>query len=151
MAATALKEVGVDLAESLARMRSVTGVAGRYTVRSWRGRHVRLLLAKNPAGFGALLSMVPSEPVDVWVAINANVADGRDPSWLYDVAFEELAGHVVWCLGSRRLDLATRLDYARVNYRIVNDFSDLPTTATPVDLLANYTAFQEWMARSRPC
>jgi UDP-N-acetylmuramyl tripeptide synthase len=151
MAATALKEVGVDLAESLPRMRSVTGVAGRYTVRSWRGHHVRLLLAKNPAGFGALLSMVPSEPVDVWVAINANVADGRDPSWLYDVAFEELAGHVVWCLGSRRLDLATRLDYAGVNYRIVDDFSDLPTTATPVELLANYTAFQEWMSRSRPC
>jgi UDP-N-acetylmuramyl tripeptide synthase len=151
MAATALKEVGVDLAESLPRMRSVTGVAGRYTVRSWRGHHVRLLLAKNPAGFGALLSMVPSEPVDVWVAINANVADGRDPSWLYDVAFEELAGHVVWCLGSRRLDLATRLDYAGVNFRIVDDFSDLPTTATPVELLANYTAFQEWMSRSRPC
>jgi UDP-N-acetylmuramyl tripeptide synthase len=151
LAATALKEVGVDLAQSLPRMRSVTGVAGRYTVRSWRGHRVRLLLAKNPAGFGALLSMVPPDPVDVWVAINANVADGRDPSWLYDVAFEELAGHLVWCLGARRLDLATRLDYAGVKYRIVDDLSQLPKSGEPVELLANYTAFQEWMARTTPC
>jgi UDP-N-acetylmuramyl tripeptide synthase len=112
---------------------------------------VRLLLAKNPAGFGALLSMVPPDPVDVWVAINANVADGRDPSWLYDVAFEELAGHLVWCLGARRLDLATRLDYAGVKYRIVDDLSQLPKSEEPVELLANYTAFQEWMARTTPC
>jgi hypothetical protein len=58
---------------------------------------------------------------------------------------------VVWCLGSRRLDLATRLDYAGVDYRIVDDLSELPATPEPVTLLANYTAFQEWMARSRPC
>jgi UDP-N-acetylmuramyl tripeptide synthase len=151
LAATALVEVGVRLSDGGPRMTSVTGVAGRYTVRSWSSRQLRLLLAKNPAGFDALLSTVPSDSSHVWVAINANVADGRDPSWLYDVAFEELAGHVVWCLGSRRLDLATRLDYAGVDYRIVDDLSELPATGEPVALLANYTAFQEWMARSRPC
>ncbi len=151
MAATALREVGVLLSESIPRMQSVTGVAGRYTVRSWQGRQMRLLLAKNPAGFGALLSTVAPEPIDVWVAINANIADGRDPAWLYDVAFEALKGHVVWCLGERRLDLATRLDYAGVEYRIVDDLSSLPATTQPVALLANYTAFQEWMARSAPC
>jgi UDP-N-acetylmuramyl tripeptide synthase len=151
MAATALREVGVLLSESIPRMQSVTGVAGRYTVRSWQGRQMRLLLAKNPAGFGALLSTVAPEPIDVWVAINANIADGRDPAWLYDVAFEALKGHVVWCLGERRLDLATRLDYAGVEYRIVEDLASLPATTQPVELLANYTAFQEWMARSAPC
>jgi UDP-N-acetylmuramyl tripeptide synthase len=151
MAATALREIGVGLSESVPRMQSVTGVAGRYTVRSWRGRQLRLLLAKNPAGFDALLSTVAPEPTDVWVAINANIADGRDPAWLYDVAFEALKGHVVWCLGERRLDLATRLDYAGVEYRIVEDLSNLPATSQPVELLANYTAFQEWMSRSAPC
>jgi len=151
MAATALREMGVPLSDSVPRMQSVTGVAGRYTVRAWHGREIRLLLAKNPAGFDALLSTVAAQPVDVWVAINANIADGRDPAWLYDVTFEELKGHVVWCLGARRLDLATRLDYAGVEYRIVDDLSTLPATSQPVDLLANYTAFQEWMSRSAPC
>ena len=151
LAATALNEVGVRLADCVNAMAGVTGVAGRYTVRSWSNRQMRLLLAKNPAGFDALLSTVTPDSTTVWVAINANIADGRDPSWLYDVAFERLAGHVVWCLGSRRLDLATRLDYAGVDYRIVDDLSELPATPEPVTLLANYTAFQEWMARSRPC
>jgi UDP-N-acetylmuramyl tripeptide synthase len=151
LAATALNEVGVGLAEAVPRMTGVTGVAGRYTVRSWSSRQMRLLLAKNPAGFDVLLSTIARDSSSVWVAINANLADGRDPSWLYDVAFERLAGHVVWCLGSRRLDLATRLDYAGVDYKVVDDLSQLPATPEPVALLANYTAFQEWMARSAPC
>jgi UDP-N-acetylmuramyl tripeptide synthase len=151
MAATALVEVGVAITSSVPRMQGVTGVAGRYTLRSWNGHLLRLLLAKNPAGFDALLTTVPTGTCDVWVAINANIADGRDPSWLYDVAFEQLVGHRVWCLGDRRLDLATRLDYAGVSYRIADDVAQIPVGEGPVDLLANYTAFQEWMARSRPC
>jgi UDP-N-acetylmuramyl tripeptide synthase len=151
MAATALVAVGVAPTESLARMTLVTGVAGRYTERRYGNHRLRLLLAKNPAGFDALLSTVPPGSTDVWVAINANLADGKDPSWLYDVAFERLAGHVVWCLGERRLDLATRLDYAGVQWRLVDHLDGLPVSSEPVDLLANYTAFQEWMARSRPC
>ncbi|MGC1419391.1 MAG: MurT ligase domain-containing protein [Acidimicrobiales bacterium] len=151
MAVTALVGVGVALAESVARLKAVTGVAGRYTWRAWNGHRLRLLLAKNPAGFDALLTTVPEGDGDVWVAINANIADGRDPSWLYDVAFERLAGHRVWCLGDRRLDLATRLDYAGVEYRIADDLAQVPVSDQPVDLLANYTSFQEWMARSTPC
>jgi hypothetical protein len=49
------------------------------------------------------------------------------------------------------LDLATRLDYAGVEYRIVDELSNLPATTQPVELLANYTAFQEWVSRSAPC
>jgi UDP-N-acetylmuramyl tripeptide synthase len=151
MAVTALVQVGVPLEESLARMGEVTSVEGRYTTRAWNGHRLRLLLAKNPAGFDALLSTVPADGAEVWVAINANVADGRDPSWLYDVAFDRLAGHRVWCFGDRRLDLATRLDYAGVDFEIVDNPLVVPIGPAPVALLANYTAFQEWMARSVPC
>jgi hypothetical protein len=38
-----------------------------------------------------------------------------------------------------------------VEYRVVEDLANLPVTTTPVELLANYTAFQEWMSRSAPC
>jgi len=67
------------------------------------------------------------------------------------VAFERLRGHRVWCLGERRLDLATRLDYADVDYEIVDDVTSLPVSAAPVEMLANYTAFSEWMARTTAC
>jgi UDP-N-acetylmuramyl tripeptide synthase len=151
LAAAALAELGVGLDDAVARMNNLSGVAGRFSLRRWGGHTLRLLLAKNPAGFDALLSTVGEGESDVWVAINAQVADGHDPSWLYDVAFERLRGHRVWCLGERRLDLATRLDYAGVDFRIVDDLASLPNSTSPVEVLANYTAFSEWMARTTPC
>jgi len=151
MAVTALVEVGVNAADALARIGEVEAVAGRFTLRRWNERTVRLLLAKNPAGFDALLSSVEPDNSDVWIAINARDADGHDPSWLYDVPFEKLRGHLVWCLGDRRLDLATRLDYAGVEFRVVDDLNELPHEQRAVELIANYTAFSQWLARSVPC
>ena len=148
MAATALEVLGTDPSNALIRMRSVTGIAGRFTVRSWQGRKLHMLLAKNPAGFDALLESLNPGSDDIWIAINARIADGKDPSWLYDVSFERLQGRKVWCLGDRRLDLATRLDYANVAYEVVDDLNSLPSPSSTVELLANYTAFSDWMHRS---
>ncbi len=151
MALTALSFVGVDLESALARVNALSNVAGRFGKRQWNGHTLRLLLAKNPAGFGAMLDTVTHDGTDVWVAINARVADGRDPSWLYDVPFEKLRGHRVFCLGDRRLDLATRLDYGNVDYVVVDDLATLPESPTTIDVLANYTAFQDWRERSVSC
>ena len=151
MAVTALNEVGISPNDAIARINTLSGVAGRFTFRRWGDHRFRLSLAKNPAGFAAILSTVDPEPGDVWIAINANIADGRDPSWLYDVPFESLRGHRVYCLGDRRLDLATRLEYANVDFRVVDDPSSLPVATEPVALVANYTAFSDWLAKSAPC
>jgi len=148
MAATALDVLGIEPTKSLMSMRSVSGIAGRFTLRTWQGRKLHMLLAKNPAGFEALLESLDPGNEDVWIAINARVADGKDPSWLYDVSFEQLQGRKVWCLGDRRLDLATRLDYADVSYEVVDDLNSLPASASTTELLANYTAFSDWMQRS---
>ena len=107
------------------------------------------MLAKNPAGFSAALEEVAGAPGELWIAVNARMADGRDPSWLYDVPFERLAGRTVTCLGERRLDLATRLDYGGVAVRVADAVPD-PPPDRPVTLVANYTAFQEWNARTAP-
>jgi UDP-N-acetylmuramyl tripeptide synthase len=107
-----------------------------------------MLLAKNPAGFDALLESLTPESEEIWIAINARVADGKDPSWLYDVSFEQLQGRKVWCLGDRRLDLATRLDLAKVSYEVVDDLNSLPSPSSTIELIANYTAFSDWMQRS---
>ena len=151
MALTALSLVGADMTAALARVNALTNVAGRFSLRRWRGHLLRLLLAKNPAGFAAMLVTLERDDSNVWVAINARVADGHDPSWLYDVPFEMLRGHRVFCFGDRRLDLATRLDYANVDYVVVNDDSPIPVSPDPIALLANYTAFQEWRERSSAC
>jgi UDP-N-acetylmuramyl tripeptide synthase len=151
MALTALSLVGADLTVALDRVNALKSVAGRFSFRRWRGHRLHLLLAKNPAGFAAMLLTLERDDSNVWVAINARVADGHDPSWLYDVPFELLRGHQVFCFGDRRLDLATRLDYANVDCEVVNDESLIPVSYDPVALLANYTAFQEWRERSSAC
>lgn len=151
LALTALAEVGVEVHDAATAIGALRSVAGRFGERTWRGRTVRMLLAKNPAGFSAIIESVREAPGDLWVAINARVADGHDPSWLYDVPFEQLRGRRVWCWGERRLDLATRLYYAGVDFVVVDDESLVARGETPVSLIANYTTFSDWMARSTPC
>ena len=151
MGVTALAEVGISVPEAIARMNGVVEVAGRFAQRRWRDRTLRLVLAKNPAGFAAVLAMVEPRTSELWIAINDNVADGRDPSWLYDAPFEVLRGLTVACLGTRRVDLAARLDYAGVNATVIDDLSSIAAGEVPVWLIANYTAFSEWLARSAPC
>jgi UDP-N-acetylmuramyl tripeptide synthase len=148
MALTALHCVDVDLAEAARRVNAIHSVVGRFSVRRWNGHVLRLLLAKNPSGFAAMMATLPDDGADVWVAINARVADGHDPSWLYDAPFEMLRGHRVYCFGDRRLDLATRLEYAEVDFVVVGDEASVPTSKEAISLLANYTAFSDWLARS---
>jgi UDP-N-acetylmuramyl tripeptide synthase len=150
LALTALHSVGVDVEDAVRRVNAIHSVVGRFSVRRWNGHVLRLLLAKNPSGFAAMLATLPEDGADVWVAINARVADGHDPSWLYDVPFELLRGHRVYCFGDRRLDLATRLDYGGVDYVVVDDDATVPPSKGTISLLANYTAFHDWLARSQP-
>jgi UDP-N-acetylmuramyl tripeptide synthase len=110
------------------------------------GTCVRLLLAKNPAGWSEALDLIRPSPVPVVVGINARVADGHDPSWLWDVPFERLQGRLVVATGDRARDLAVRLRYAEVEHTVVPGYRDAirATNGSPdVDLAANYTSFQE--------
>ena len=77
-------------------MEAVEEVAGRFTVRSFGDVRARLMLAKNPAGWDELLDLVVQDDAPLVVSINARVADGADPSWLWDVPFERLAGRTRW-------------------------------------------------------
>lgn len=150
LALTALGQCGVTVSDALGRLTTMTAVQGRYGRRRFSRRTLRLLLAKNPAGTAALLqSLAPDD--EIWIAINSQTADGRDPSWLYDVPFEMLRGRRVVCLGERRLDLATRLTYAGVTCEVGDDLEALREGEGDVTLVANYTAFREWMERTSPC
>jgi hypothetical protein len=112
------------------------------------------MLSKNPAGVAALVSTLADGSGDVVVSINDGIADGRDPSWLYDAPFEELGSRRVWCHGSRALDLAVRLEYGGLDVRVCDTklaFAQQISANEPIDVIANYTAFAEWMRVSAPC
>jgi UDP-N-acetylmuramyl tripeptide synthase len=145
MAMGAAAALGVKPEAALAAMADVGTVAGRYQVVTVDGVKVRLLLAKNPAGWAETLDLIRPAPMPVVVGINARIADGRDPSWLWDVPFERLRGRLVIATGDRGRDLAVRLRYADVEHRFVAGYREaVRTTGGPdIDLAANYTSFQD--------
>jgi UDP-N-acetylmuramyl tripeptide synthase len=145
--ALAVAEVfGVDPGQALVKMRSVTSVAGRYTQVERHGRQVRLLLAKNPAGWLEAFDVLEPAPVPVLLAVNAQVPDGRDTSWLWDVDYRVVRDRPVLVSGERALDLAVRLEADGVAFDLVRDIDDAVGRVRPggiLDVIANYTAFQQ--------
>jgi lipid II isoglutaminyl synthase (glutamine-hydrolysing) len=149
MAAVAAEIQGIDAVTALEAMSKIRTVAGRFTTRQFGEASARLMLAKNPAGWSELLTLVGADRGAVVVSINARVADGADPSWLWDVPFEQLAGRRVVATGDRCRDLSVRLQYAGVEHGVEHD----PTTAIliaaksaeggAVDVIGNYTAFND--------
>ena len=117
----AARALGVSTEAALDAVGRVQAVSGRYARYLVDDHEVILLLAKNPAGWVETLEVIddvlPRGQGTVVVAVNAQGPDGRDPSWLWDVPFEQLAGRAVIATGERATDLAVRLDHADVTYR----------------------------------
>jgi len=135
----------VGVTQAIGAVRQVRSVAGRYTQVRRRGSDLRLLLAKNPAGWLEALDILAPAPVPVILAVNAQVPDGRDTSWLWDVDYRRLRGRPVFVTGERRLDLAVRLEADEVASCMVGGVDEAVDLAhsTSMDVIANYTAFQQ--------
>ncbi len=103
------------IAAALSEMRAAFGRVETIAV---AGKPVSILLIKNPAGANEVLRTLQLEgaagPLDLWIALNDRIADGRDVSWVWDADFELLAGAVrrVVCAGTRAPEMALRLKYA---------------------------------------
>lgn len=130
---------------AIAAAEQVDNVAGRYSVVPFEGRQVRLMLAKNPAGWQEALSMVDRDADSLVISVNGQVADGQDLSWLWDVRFENFEELKVVAAGERGTDLAVRLGYAGVEHTLIKDTVDAIRSCPPgrVEVLANYTAFRD--------
>ena len=91
---------------------------GRVETIEVGGVPVSILLIKNPAGANEVLRTLRLQAgadfLDLWLALNDRIADGRDVSWVWDADFELLAGSVrrVLCAGTRAPEMALRLKYA---------------------------------------
>jgi lipid II isoglutaminyl synthase (glutamine-hydrolysing) len=136
---------GADVSQTLPRLREVRSVAGRYTQLERDGRVLRLLLAKNPAGWLEAFDVLAPAPTPVLLAVNARIPDGKDTSWLWDVDYRLLRGRQVLVAGERRVDLAVRLEADQVEFRLADGVEDAIAQVPPgpLDVIANYTAFQQ--------
>jgi UDP-N-acetylmuramyl tripeptide synthase len=145
MALAVASYFGVGVDQALPLLRDVKSVAGRYTQVQRQGRQVRLLLAKNPAGWLEAFDVLAPRPVPVLLAVNAQGPDGRDTSWLWDVDYRVLIGRRVLVTGERGTDLAVRLEADQVPFEVVTGIDDAVgrITGGQLDVLANYTAFQQ--------
>jgi UDP-N-acetylmuramyl tripeptide synthase len=148
MVLAAARILGVPPDAAVAAMRDVRAVDGRYATVAVGDQRARLLLAKNPAGWLEVLDLLDEQPAPVVVAINSQIADGRDVSWLWDVPFERLAGRPVVASGERWRDLSVRLRYAGVEHTTdAEPFDGVRNLETAlVDVAANYTAFRRLRA-----
>lgn len=145
IALAAVEQLEVDPARALERWRSIRSIEGRYERVSHHGAELHLHLAKNPAGWVDVLGLVGETDDPVILGFNAQVQDGRDPSWIWDVPMELLAGRPVVCFGERATDLAVRLAYAEVDVTVADSLADAAELAGPgpVELIANYSSFQQ--------
>ncbi|MFY9890238.1 MAG: MurT ligase domain-containing protein [Streptosporangiaceae bacterium] len=136
---------GAPVDQALPRLREVRSVAGRYTQVQRHGRLVRLLLAKNPAGWLEAFDVLAPSPVPVLLAVNAQTPDGKDTSWLWDVDYRVVRDRPVYVAGERRLDLAVRLEADQVPFELVDgiDAAVSRVSGAELDVIANYTAFQQ--------
>lgn len=139
--------LGVPPARAAEGIAQVTSVAGRYAAVKIGNHNVRLLLAKNPAGWQESLTML-TPGASLVVGVNGQIPDGVDLSWLWDVDFDVLAGRNIVATGERGADLHVRLTYSGIRARFEADplaaLALLP--AGDVDMLLNYTSFRDTRA-----
>ncbi len=148
---------GVPLRQVREGLESMRAVFGRVETIEVSGKPVSILLVKNPAGANEVLRTLMLESsdggIDLWLALNDRIADGRDVSWIWDADFEILADGVrrVVCAGTRAPEMALRLKYAGWPEEVIEvagpiDSSfDEAVAATPGRLFAlpTYTALLE--------
>ncbi|MFD6859814.1 MurT ligase domain-containing protein [Rhodococcus sp. NPDC060090] len=144
-AVAAAVALGADPAKAAAATSVVEEVAGRYKTVQVGPHSVHMLLAKNPAGWQEALSMIDPTVDGLVIAVNGQVPDGEDLSWLWDVRFEHFENVQVVAAGERGTDLAVRLTYAGVEHTLVADPLRAIASCPPgrVEVLANYTAFRD--------
>jgi len=116
LAAAALaRTLGVPLDEVVAGLERFSAAFGRFERIPVADRRLLLLLIKNPAGANeAVRTLLDGGAVRVAVvALNDEVADGRDVSWIWDVDFEPLIDGLdrLVATGTRAAELALRFAY----------------------------------------
>jgi UDP-N-acetylmuramyl tripeptide synthase len=114
-AAALTRSLGAELEEIAAGLSRFSAAFGRFERVAVGDKRVLLLLIKNPAGANeAIRTLVDGgAPRRLVVALNDEIADGRDVSWIWDVDFEPLLPSLETLVasGGRAAELALRFRY----------------------------------------
>ncbi len=121
--------LGVRPEEIVTGLERFRAAFGRFERLAVDDRTVLLLLIKNPAGANEALRTLEEGggAGALVVALNDQIADGRDVSWIWDVDFEPLldrAQHIV-VSGDRAAELALRFTYAGFPHERLDVVPDL--------------------------
>ncbi len=117
LAAAALsRALGASLDAIVAGLQGFSAAFGRFERIELDGRSLLVLLIKNPTGANEVVRTLVAggTPRLLLIALNDEIADGRDVSWIWDVDFEPLLGGVerLIATGERAAELALRFKYA---------------------------------------
>jgi UDP-N-acetylmuramyl tripeptide synthase len=117
-AAALATALDVPLDEIAGGLERFVAAFGRFERIAIGERRLLMLLIKNPAGANeAVRTLLGGDaPSLAVIALNDELADGRDVSWIWDVDFEPLLAGLdrVVASGSRAAELALRFAYAGV-------------------------------------
>jgi lipid II isoglutaminyl synthase (glutamine-hydrolysing) len=119
LAAGALaRALGASLDAIQAGLQGFSAAFGRFERIAIGERSLLVLLIKNPAGANEVVRtlLTSAPPRLLLIALNDEIADGRDVSWIWDVDFEPLLGGLERLIasGERAAELALRFKYAGV-------------------------------------
>ena len=107
--------LGIDVNTIKRALESFTPTFGRLETVIVDDKSVHLMLIKNPTGFNQVLKTLElgDSRKEIVIAINDNIADGKDVSWLWDVDIESISqSDNIIASGIRAEDMAVRLKYA---------------------------------------
>jgi UDP-N-acetylmuramyl tripeptide synthase len=157
------REMGIDIPTIYDTIKNFRAAFGRAEELEVNGKHVRILLSKNPVGMNETIRAVhdiqkQGGASTKLVVLNDRTPDGTDVSWIWDVDTEKLVelGGTIVVSGDRVYDMALRLRYSQMdgdnNFKLIikEDLQDAITTAlehTPADetlhILPTYSAMLE--------
>jgi UDP-N-acetylmuramyl tripeptide synthase len=128
-AAALARALGAELEEISAGLGRFSAAFGRFERIAVGDKRLLLLLIKNPAGTNeAVRTLVDGgAPQIVVVALNDEIADGRDVSWIWDVDFEPLLPglQTLVASGGRAAELALRFRYGGLDEDAIEVEPDL--------------------------
>ncbi|HEY9612009.1 MAG TPA: Mur ligase family protein [Allocoleopsis sp.] len=157
------REMGIDTAAIYGTIKNFRAAFGRAEELDVNGKHVRILLSKNPVGMNETIRAVSDIQKQGGAStklliLNDRTPDGTDVSWIWDVDTEKLVelGGTIIVSGDRVYDMALRLRYSQTegdnNLRLVvkEDLQEAIATAlelTPANetlhILPTYSAMLE--------
>lgn len=113
------REIGISIDRIYETIKNFRAAFGRAEELDFEGKHVRILLSKNPVGMNETIRAVnqvkaTGKASTTLLVLNDRIPDGTDVSWIWDVDTEKLVslGGNLIVSGDRSYDMALRLQYS---------------------------------------